>query len=410
MFYILVLGLATMLSMILRYHSEHFDFGAFADMRCNDGPGGTISNKHCKGDQAVYRISFILVLFFALMTVLSITSEGLHRGYWGVKILLVLSGIIGSFFIPAESFNLHAYSWLARVGSVFFLVLQILILIDFAYQWNDDWVSRAYGQARGSETYEPENRNWLIAILSTAAGLYVFCLVTMVLLYVFYASCAVGVSFITITLISVVTMTVLSVFRDKIVNSEMQGAILPAAIVASYSVFLCWSALESHPDETCRPKIQHSSLNVTFGSILASVTLMWSAFSVTNNAVHLVKGESLEKVGSDEMTTSGNSGADGGPVVRNDLEEQMITDADDDDREDDMPVYSQEQSWTFHLIMVSASMYLAMLLTDWGTAKGPANAGEASMWMKIVAQWLTVLLFSWTLLAPAILKSRDFSF
>lgn len=391
MFYILLLGLVTMISMILRFNSDKFDFGVFRTTDCNPK-----ENEFCKGDLAVFRISFILVLFFAMMMGASLASEGLHRGYWGIKILMVLVGIIASFWIPEQSFNIHAFAWCARIGSVFFLVLQILILIDFAYQWNESWVAKAYG---ADDSLQVENRNWIIAILCTAAILIAGALTGIVLLYVFYSSCPVGTSFTTLTLLGAILMTVLSVFRDKIVDSEMQGAILPTAIVVAYSVFLTWSALESNPDSACLPSFRHKSLDMTFGTLFAAVTLMWSAFSVTSNAAHLVKGETLEKAG------EGSDGG-GGPIVHAaDLEEQMI---DGDDASVDVPVYGHEPSWLFHLVMISASMYQAMLLTDWGTAKGPANAGEASMWMKIVAQWLTVLLFCWTMVAPAILKDREF--
>jgi len=394
MFYIMLFGFVTMTSMILRFNSEKFSFGMFKQSECAEG------HEYCKGDLAVYRISFVLVLFFTAMMAASMASEAVHRGFWGVKILVILAGIIGSFWIPQDSFNVHSYAWFARVGSVLFLVLQILILIDFAYQWNESWVAKAYG---GGDSLEVQDKNWIIAILTMAGVLLASSLTGIVLLYTFYSKCPVGVSFTTLTLLGAIIMTVLSVFRDKIVHSEMQGAILPTAIVVAYSVFLAWSALGANPDSTCLPAFQHKSLDMTFGTLFATVTLMWTAFSVTSNAAHLVKGESLEKAGSNNTEAVG-----GGPVVSaGDLEEGMLG---DDDESVDTPVYSNEPSWVFHLIMISASMYQAMLLTDWGSSKGPASAGEASMWMKIVAQWLTVILFSWTMVAPAILKDRDFDF
>ena len=69
LFYTLLLGLASFVAMVLRYHSEKFNFGAFGDLNCaQDG-------SFCKGDQAVFRISFILVLFFTLMMILSLGSR-----------------------------------------------------------------------------------------------------------------------------------------------------------------------------------------------------------------------------------------------------------------------------------------------------------------------------------------------
>jgi hypothetical protein len=71
-----------------------------------------------------------------------------------------------------------------------------------------------------------------------------------------------------------------------------------------------------------------------------------------------------------------------------------------------------EPVWSFYLILLFASMYMSMLLTDWGTKTVSDeivdHSATASMWVKIVAQWVTVGLFAWTLVAPAILTDREF--
>jgi hypothetical protein len=57
-----------------------------------------------------------------------------------------------------------------------------------------------------------------------------------------------------------------------------------------------------------------------------------------------------------------------------------------------------------------------MLLTGWAGTDGQPPATQAntgisleSMWFKIVAQWVTWLLYLWTLVAPICLPGRDFS-
>lgn len=65
----------------------------------------------------------------------------------------------------------------------------------------------------------------------------------------------------------------------------------------------------------------------------------------------------------------------------------------------------------FHLIFALASMYIAMLMTGWGTAaqdKDRIDVGWVSVYVKISAEWLTGLLYCWTLIAPALFPSRDF--
>ena len=403
------------LSLILRFNSNNFNLGVLTLSCSSENVSVTIAGVSngiqvfCKGAAAVYRVSFILSSFFGLMLILSLISERFHRGFWLFKILLVVGGVIGSFFMSNGNFNTEAYDWVSRIGSFVFLVLQIFFLIDFAYAWNEDWVERGY---RDSINNIPTNKWWLIAVLTSAALLYCFSLAGIIIVFIYYASCTIGKVFASLTIVWVVGISLLSLFRDKIVGVE--GAILPAAVVSAYAVYLCWSSLESNPDTNCTPPNVETAATVVIGALIATLTLVWSSFSLTTNSENLLQGEELEPPPegpradpeSAVVAPSRNREKGGGPVMRSDVN----TPATDED--DDSPVYAPDRPWMFHLVMISASMYLAMLLTDWGTFEGSGlniTTGTASLWVKIVAQWITLLLFTWTLIAPGVLKNRDFS-
>ena len=65
----------------------------------------------------------------------------------------------------------------------------------------------------------------------------------------------------------------------------------------------------------------------------------------------------------------------------------------------------------FHIIFGLASMYMAMLMTSWGTGDaGPLiDVSWTSVWVKLASQLATALLYVWTLVAPMLLPDRDFS-
>ena len=79
------------------------------------------------------------------------------------------------------------------------------------------------------------------------------------------------------------------------------------------------------------------------------------------------------------------------------------------------------QSWAFfHFVLACGAAYGAMLLTNFGDiGASPAEQiasqsttgqiGETSLWVRVVSQWVTVVLFVWTLLAPRCFPERDFS-
>jgi hypothetical protein len=67
----------------------------------------------------------------------------------------------------------------------------------------------------------------------------------------------------------------------------------------------------------------------------------------------------------------------------------------------------------FHLVYALASMYMAMLFTNWqisaNTSKFELGTGWASTWVTMGSKWFCELLYLWTVIAPAVLKNRDFS-
>ena len=70
--------------------------------------------------------------------------------------------------------------------------------------------------------------------------------------------------------------------------------------------------------------------------------------------------------------------------------------------------------WAFHLVLCFAGLYMSMVLTNWGASDGDnekdtVGVGWESLWVKIISQWLTILLYVWTLIAPIIFPDRDFT-
>jgi len=73
-------------------------------------------------------------------------------------------------------------------------------------------------------------------------------------------------------------------------------------------------------------------------------------------------------------------------------------------------VRTQVRASRFHLVMCCASMYMLMLITNWGdrqTATQYETSGVV-MWIKIVTEWTTIALYVWTLIAPRLCGSREF--
>lgn len=64
--------------------------------------------------------------------------------------------------------------------------------------------------------------------------------------------------------------------------------------------------------------------------------------------------------------------------------------------------------------MCIGSMYIAMLITNWGSPQLSTGILDAytpngfAFWSRMGLQWVTSLLYIWTLIAPKIFPDRDF--
>lgn len=70
------------------------------------------------------------------------------------------------------------------------------------------------------------------------------------------------------------------------------------------------------------------------------------------------------------------------------------------------PVKERLSNTLFHAVMSMGSCYMAMLMTSWGTGATLSTTGETSMYVNIVCQYITALMFWWSLCAPACFPDR----
>lgn len=65
----------------------------------------------------------------------------------------------------------------------------------------------------------------------------------------------------------------------------------------------------------------------------------------------------------------------------------------------------------FHFVYALASLYAMMTLTNWYQPSKEFdffNMSSPAYWVKLASSWLCLCLFLWTLIAPRILKDRNF--
>jgi len=228
------------------------------------------------------------------------------------------------------------------------------------------------------------------------------------------------------TILVTMLFSIMSYFVDH-------GSILTAAIVTIYCFYMNATAFESDPSDCNSLADEQSTLWLVVGLIVASVSVVWSAYSLTDAQAGLVmengvddeKLLELDSKVNDNNDNNARSGNDenkkqspsalamtsSGASTQNIIEEQReVKDA----KLKAMSKYSVR----FFLVMSSCAIYLAMLLTAWsspdeadetgGDVGNAYNLSEESYWIMLSSMWVTELLYLWTLMAPCLFPDREF--
>ena len=107
------------------------------DVGAEDGTVGPYAQ--CTGNAGAYRPTFFSFVFFGVVAVASYLRPLLNREVWPAKYCMYLLLVLGSVFMSNHPWFLGIFLHLSRVGAMVFIVVQQIILIDLAYNWNDAW-------------------------------------------------------------------------------------------------------------------------------------------------------------------------------------------------------------------------------------------------------------------------------
>ncbi|XP_061425343.1 serine incorporator 1 [Lethenteron reissneri] len=400
---------------------------------CEGGMGTQVPGVHgyvnCDvlvGFKAVYRVCFGMAMFFLLFCLITVgvrTSRDprapLHNGFWFFKFAAMVAITVGAFYIPEGSFT-SVWFYMGMSGAFCFILIQLVLLIDFAHSWNESWVERME---------EGNSRCWYAALLSVTGINYMLSLTAIVLFFIFYTTsdaCAMNKFFISFNLILCIIASTVSIL-PRVQEVQPRSGLLQSSIITLYTMYLTWSAMTNEPERKCNPSLLnflHQSLVPvsTNGSVTptapAPPAQWWDAQSIVGLAIYLlcILYSSIRTSNNSQVskltlssgdatliddTSSGSSAEDGreggGAGSRR---------ASDNERDGVQYSYS-----FFHFMLFLASLYIMMTLTNWYspdsdfktlTSKWPA------VWVKICSSWVCLSLYIWTLVAPLVLSNRDF--
>ncbi|XP_055016557.1 serine incorporator 1 isoform X2 [Boleophthalmus pectinirostris] len=361
---------------------------------CEDGTGSTVpdlqANINCKmfvGYKAVYRVCFGMSMWFLGLSVFMINVRNsrdpraaIHNGFWFFKFASLVAIIAGAFYIPDEPFT---YVWfIIGCGGAFFILIQLILLVDFAHSWNEAWVRNMDAS---------NSRGWYAALLSVTIFNYLLSVVSVIMCFMFYTKpgqCHLNKFFISSNMLLCIVASVISIL-PKVQESQPRSGLLQSSIITLYTMFLTWSAMTNEPDRECNPSLlsifqqiaaptlpplvmENQSAVVIIGTeepVLTSPYLEWwdpqniigltiFVLCILYSSIRSSNTSQVNKLtmASKETVILAESGSSP------DLSEEVPGPRRVQDNEQDMVQYS----YSFvHFMLFLASLYIMMTLTSW---------------------------------------------
>jgi serine incorporator 1/3 len=336
--------------------------------------------------------------------------------------------------VAFDSRRCFLLSLLPPVGGVLFILVQQLMVVDMSHNWNNSWVEKsnqAEEQERGS------GKKWLVAVLLSCLTMFAVTIAALVYLFVEFTGCPTNNAFIAVTLVGIVAVTVAQLTGEE-------GSLLSSAVVSLWATYLAYSAVTKNPDPTCNPSLGLPTIaNIVLGLFVCALGLGYTGWSYTaedklsSNSKSTEAAAAATTTGTDaaaastttpyQSATDDNQGGGKkvtGVVVSSNADDEEAGRignggaAHDDDDNENHPLSSDpgtlSNSWRLNAILAFICCWTAVVLTEWGSVKGSGDVanpqtGNVAMWMVVASQWVVLVLYVWTLVAPRLFPNRDFS-
>uniref|UniRef100_A0A8C4IBK0 Serine incorporator 5 n=1 Tax=Dicentrarchus labrax TaxID=13489 RepID=A0A8C4IBK0_DICLA len=375
-FYFLLVTIICVIMMSPTVEQELRDNIPFYSELCEKMNAG----ENCKtlvGYSAVYKVCFGMSCFFFLFSLFTIKVSNstswraaIHNGFWLLKFIALVACCAGGFFIPEQEIFLKVWRYVGAVGGFFFLLIQLMLLVEFAHRWNTNWSSGV-----------KYNRLWYAALalvtlllFSAAVGAVIF----MGLFYTDPEACLLNKIFLGIngSLCLVVSLLAISPCIQKL---QPTSGLLQPGVISVYVMYLTFSAFSSKPKETVERNGQNTTVCVfPFNSGNESDKKIVTAFGTV-----ILFGYDYD----DEKTGSGQN------VMY-------------DEREGTIYSYTY-----FHFVFFLGSLYVMMTVTNWfhydnHKIEKLLDGSWSVFWIKMASCWVCLILYMWTLVAPMICPKR----
>eukprot|EP01126_Amoeba_proteus_P038286 TRINITY_DN3983_c0_g2_i11.p1 TRINITY_DN3983_c0_g2~~TRINITY_DN3983_c0_g2_i11.p1 ORF type:complete len:423 (-),score=32.10 TRINITY_DN3983_c0_g2_i11:636-1904(-) len=350
---------------------------------------GCGSRTECYQIASVRRISFGYTIFHLLIGLATIWKKKgypyewqlkLHDEMWMVKVPVFLIIMCISFLlIPSIFFDYWAY--VEIVGGSFFLLIQAILVVDFAYVWYEMWASK------NSYYYNVLLSSVAVLLFSVSIGLTSY---SFAIFVPTTNDCKINIAILSETCAVCFIFTYIS-FHSRV----ERGTPMVSAFVTFWSVCLTGSAISGWQN-SCQvnPPSGYDTFYTTVSCLFATVVIFY------NSLHYLVAQQNPEVAVVTQTNYSGTSGVQMASVVTSLSGSHSSLSLLKPTRLSDIQMsYNLAQ---FHFTFAFGALYLGLIFAGWNLTNipDPEKMGSIIFGIYFVVQVITALLYLWSLVSP----------
>ena len=256
------------------------------------------------------------------------------------------------------------------IGGFMFIIIQLVLIIDFAHSWAESW---------GEYHKQSNDSSWFYALLAVTGIFYILTLVTIIVSYSYYTGefvgqCKTHEFFITFNMLLCVILTVTSVM-PKIQEHLPNSGLLQSSFVSLYIMYLTWSAMSNQPDPNCKLDLAAKVFGARNSTVTPGEDTDATPSMDTASIIGLIVWFACVLYSSIRSTTNDSAAR----ITMTDTVNLTDPEArDDDDSSGDTERDGVQYSWSlFHLMFALATLYVMMTLTNWYAPGNNVTIGKS---------------------------------
>jgi len=337
----------------------------------------------CWSNELVYRAEasgFIVFIALLAMTV-SGCGHGASRSYAVAKFMAVF--VLGLIFLFLPNAVFDAFGTFATSASAIFLIAQAVLLIDFAYSWNEVWYGNALS-ARRREAGQRGYRLWIGGVIGASAILFIASISCSIYFFATFSSTTGR----TINAVAMIIAVILLLF--SIADVCEHGALLTSCVVMAYTAWLVCETLAAMPDgqgPTLPPWLGLSICAVSLAASTQGVGFGGSPSGTMHQAGGAREAALMERGDAPAADSAGQVAATP-PAPPSEPQQEGVSSS----NIKDFAIQS--------IIHAAAALYVASLLAP--------TAGKVTFVLHATSLFIALVLYGWSLIAPKVLTGRNF--